>query len=128
MKHALIAAAVLAVGILPAAAFTKAETDQLKTISGDTRLIQACTLEGLLKIAAEQKGMRPEHVIIDALSPASIKGDKLAGNGAAVRSRGKWYQLSFSCLTSPDHLEVSAFDYKVGEAVPEAKWAEFNLY
>ena len=52
----------------------------------------------------------------------------MKGNTGAVRSRDKWYQFSFDCVTSPDHLEVTSFTYKVGKPIPKEQWASYNLY
>ncbi len=128
MRTSLLVVLALVTGALPAAAFTKAETNGLKSLSGTTRLIQACSLQGLLKIASDKNGYKPEHVVIDALGAPIIDGDKVNGTGGVLRSRGKWYHLSFACATSADHLEVTKFTYEIGEAIPQDQWAQLNLY
>ena len=52
----------------------------------------------------------------------------MTGNGGAMRSRDKWYQFSFTCATTPDHLQVKSFDYKIGKSIPKEQWASLNLY
>jgi len=129
MKKTLLAVAALLVAAAPAAAFTKSEIAGLQSMSGVTRLIQACNLQALNQIAADKSNkLRPEHVAIDGLSQPSINGDAVSGKGGVLRSRGKWYQFAFDCKTTPDHLEVTKFGYKVGETIPKDKWAEYNLY
>jgi hypothetical protein len=129
MKKTLLAvAALLVAAATPAAAFTKSEIAGLKSMSGVTRLIQACNLQALIQIAADKNKLRPEHVAIDGLSQPNIKGDAVSGKGGVLRSGGKWYQFDFDCKTSPDHLEVTKFGYKLGDSIPKDKWAEYNLY
>ena len=128
MRRLLLVGTALLVATLPAAAFTKSEIKQLETLSGNTRLTQACVLEALLKVAADKKGMRPEHVVVDVMGPPHYDGNTLTIDGGAIRSRDKWYGLSFTCVTSADHLQVTAFDYKLGEAIPKEQWTDLNLY
>jgi hypothetical protein len=124
----ILAATAVFAGCLPAAAFNAALTKQLESLSGTTRFVQACNLEALIKIAADKNGMRPEHAAVDALAAPQIKGDVMEGSGGALRSRDKWYQFSFTCKASSDYLDVQAFDYKMGDAIPKDRWANLNLY
>ncbi len=128
MNRFLVAAAVLIAGSLPAAAFTASLTKQLQSLAGTTRFTQACNLQALIEISKDKNGLRPEHAAVDALAAPQIKGDTMKGKGAALRSRDKWYRFSFTCVTTPDHLEVKSFEYKIGEAIPKEQWATLNLY
>jgi hypothetical protein len=128
MNRFLVAAAVLLVGSLPAAAFDAALTRDLQKLSGTTRFVQACNLEALIKIAADKNGLRPEHAAVDALAAPQIKGGVMKGSGGALRSRDKWYQFSFTCTASTDYLDVTKFDYEMGNPIPKNQWASLNLY
>jgi hypothetical protein len=128
MNRILVAASVLLAGGLPAAAFTSSLTKQLESLSGTTRFVQACNLQALIEISKDKNGLRPEHAAVDALAPPQIEGDTMKGSGAALRSRDKWYQFSFTCSTTPDHLQVTSFDYTVGEPIPKDQWVSLNLY
>jgi hypothetical protein len=44
-----------------------------------------------------------------------------------LRSHGRWYHVSYVCKVSPDGLEVESFEYKLGDEVPRAQWAEHYL-
>jgi len=128
MNRILVAATVFLAGSLPAAAFTASLTKELESLSGTTRFVQACSLEALIKIAADKNGLRPEHAAVDALAAPTISGNVMKGSGGALRSRDKWFQFSFTCVTSANHLEVTSFDYKMGQPIPEEQWASLNLY
>ena len=128
MKQLFLAAFVVLAGSLPAAAFNATLTKQLESISGTTRFVTACELQALLEIAKDKNGLRPEHATVDALAAPQIKGDTMKGDGGALRSRDKWYQFSFSCVTSPDHLQVTSFAYQIGNPIPKDQWASLNLY
>lgn len=128
MNRFLIAACVLIAGSLPAAAFDASLTRQLKELSGTTRFYAACELQALIDISKDRNGYRPEHAPVDALSLPHIKGTIMTGNGGAMRSRDKWYQYSFTCTTTPDHLQVKSFKYKIGKPIPPDRWASLHLY
>ncbi len=128
MHKVLVAASLVLAGSLPAAAFDASLTKQLETLSGATRFVQACSLEALIKIAADKNGLRPTHAAVDALAPPQINGNEMKGAGGALRSSDKWYQFSFNCVTSPDHLQVTSFAYQLGKPIPKDKWANLNLY
>ncbi len=128
MFRLLVVASMLFAGSLPAAAFNASLTRQLKELSGTTRFVQACNLQALIEINKDRNGLRPEHAAVDALGAPAIKDNVMKGNTGAVRSRDKWYQFSFNCVTSPDHLAVKSFKYDIGKAIPKAQWASYNLY
>ncbi len=50
----------------------------------------------------------------------------MTGNGGAMRSRDKWYQFSFTCVTTSDHLQVKSFNYKIGKPIPKEQWASLQ--
>ncbi len=129
MKRALfVAACLFAAGSVPAAAFDASLTRQLKELSGTTRFVQACNLQALIEVSRDKNGLRPTHAAVDALGAPHVDGDVMKGSGGALRSRDKWYQFSFTCSTTPDHLEVKSFTYKIGKAIPKEQWASYNLY
>jgi hypothetical protein len=128
MRIPAVAVLVVLAACLPAAAFSPSLTQQLKELSGTTRFVQACNLEALIRISADHNGLSPSHAAVDALGKPFIKGDVMKGNGGALRSRDKWYQFSYDCVTTPDHLQVKSFAYKVGKPIPKQEWATYNLY
>jgi hypothetical protein len=46
----------------------------------------------------------------------------------APSSRGQWYPFSFTCRTSPDHMQVQSFGYQIGEPIPQEKWEKSGLW
>jgi hypothetical protein len=57
-----------------------------------------------------------------------ISASTMSGNGGAFRSKGKWYQFSFTCQTDQDHMKVQSFSFKIGEPIPEEKWGAHGLW
>lgn len=93
-----------------------------------TRLEQVCAVETMARVNRDDNPYRPDRAVIYAVSKPKLKGNTVAGNGGAFRSKGKWYQYSFVCETTPDHMKVSDFRYKVGNVIPEDKWESYGLY
>lgn len=101
---------------------------QLKMLAPTERLEQVCDYTAMQKIGEARNGLRPDRAVNDALAKTVITQDSIEAKGAAFRSQGKWYALSYTCTATPDHMKVIAFDYRVGEAIPEDKWASYGLW
>ena len=112
----------------PAFALDAAIARGLRELDLGARLEQRCDLEAMDRIARDKKDFRPDRVVASATTDARADGDELRGEGAAVRSRGKWYRLSYVCKTSDDHMDVVDFDYKIGESIPKAQWESLGLW
>ena len=52
----------------------------------------------------------------------------MTGNGGAFKSKGQWYQFSFKCETTADHMKVQAFSFQIGEPIPPEKWEPHGLW
>lgn len=125
--------ALLAAILLPllaaSAQAAKARFDRsLQHLDPMTRLEQICAVETMARVNRDDNPYRPDRAVIYAVSKPKLSGDTVAGSGGAFRSRGKWYQYSFVCKTTPDHMRVTDFKYKVGDAIPENKWDSYGLY
>ena len=100
----------------------------LKMLAPKERLEQVCDYTAMKKIGAARKGLRPDRAVGDAMAKTVINKDSIEAKGAAFRSHGKWYALSYTCTATPDHMKVLSFDYRVGPAIPEDKWASYGLW
>ena len=100
----------------------------LKKLDPETRLEQVCDLEAMSRIGRDAKLYRPDRAKTDVISHPQHMGDTVKGTGGAFRSKGKWYAFSFVCKGSPDHMQVLSFSYKIGDVIPESKWAALGLW
>jgi len=120
----------LVLGILfPAAASandSKVER-MLKQLDPDARFEQVCDLEAMKRIGKD-KTYRPERTIVSALGEPKVAATIMSGSGGAFKSKGQWYQFSFSCQTSPDHMQVLSFSYQIGEPIPQEQWEKSGLW
>jgi hypothetical protein len=99
----------------------------LKQLDPDARFEQICDLEAMKRISKE-KTYRPERTIVSALAAPKVAEATMIGSGGAFRSKGKWYQFSFRCETSADHMKVQAFSFQIGEPIPEEQWEKNGLW
>ena len=99
----------------------------LATFDGTERLIQICNVEAMDQVAAWKKELRPDRVVAYATAEARLDGRRLVADGAAMRSRRRWYALKFECDLAPVDDEVIGFAFAVGDAIPRSHWNELGL-
>jgi uncharacterized protein DUF930 len=121
--------AVIAATVMAAAAAADGRFERsLEMLAPAERLEQLCDYTAMTRIRTERKEFRPDRAVANAMAAPRANGDTLEVTGGAFRSKKKWYMLSYRCTSTPDHLKVVAFNYTVGEEIPEAKWASFGLW
>jgi hypothetical protein len=126
-KFALAIAALIIVAGQAAGAESRFERS-LKMLEPTERLEQICDYTAMKKINDAPNGLRPDRAVGDARSQIIVSQHTIEAKGAAFRSHHKWFELSYTCTASPDHMKVLSFQYKVGPAIPEDKWAAYNLW
>jgi len=99
----------------------------LKQLDPEARFEQVCDLEAMRQISKDRT-YKPERSIVGALETPRVVESKMTGTGGAFRSKGKWYQFSFTCETTADHMTVQAFSFKIGEPIPEQEWEKNGLW
>ena len=100
----------------------------LQMLAPGERLEQLCNYVAMQQIRQDDKNFRPDRTVANAAAEPREKGDTIEAKGAAFRSRGKWYALSYTCSATPDRSAVTAFRYTVGGEIPETKWAGYGLW
>lgn len=131
---ALAAPALVAPGVAtPAlAAHPKAQQGQKQDpmmlhLSPATRMEQRCNARAMGEIQRGSKGMRPDELVAYAFADTKVGTDTIAAPGAAVRSAGHWYHLSYQCQTSADGMDIRSLSYVLGREVPRGDWAAHYL-
>ncbi len=127
MKIVGLVAALSLIGQAHAASAESKLEYQLRLLDPSARLEQVCDIEAMAQIRREAKEFRPDRAMASALAEPKASAASLEAKGAAFRSKGKWYQLSYVCQTSPDQMKVLSFDYKIGAAIPEDRWDGYGL-
>jgi len=114
--------------VWPAKAMDSALRAGLLKLDPETRLEQRCDAEVLDRISHDDHKYKADRVVAYAFATPQMSADAIKSTGAAFRSKGQWYRLKFKCETAPDHMEVLQFRYRIGDEIPEADWAKYNLY
>jgi Domain of Unknown Function (DUF930) len=99
----------------------------LLQLDPDARFEQVCDLEAMKRIGKD-KTYRPERSMVSALEAPKVVNSTMTGSGGAFKSKGQWFQFSFSCETSPDHMKVQAFSFQIGEPIPPQMWEPHGLW
>ena len=99
----------------------------LPRLAPDERIEQLCGLEAMGQIHAWQQSYEPDRVTAYATAGTRLAGRELRAEGAAFRSRQRWYGLSFNCTLSADLKRVTAFAFHVGEPIALSRWEALGL-
>lgn len=99
----------------------------LPKLAPEERVEQLCGLEAMGQIHDWQRDFEPDRVTAYALAGTKLSGRVLTAEGAAFRSRRRWYGLRFACTVSPDLKRVTAFAFHVGEPIPRERWEALGL-
>ncbi|QEL26704.1 DUF930 domain-containing protein [Bosea sp. F3-2] len=99
----------------------------LPRLAPDERVEQLCGLEAMGQIHAWQHSYEPDRVSAYAMADTRYADRILRAEGAAFRSRRRWYGLRFECTLSADLKRVTAFAFQVGDPIPQARWQALGL-
>ncbi len=128
IRTATAAVTVAAISATPCWAAAKRLEQSLQRLDPATRFEQVCDLEAMARIRRDPNPHRPDRAVGSAVSEVRVEGNTMQGTGGAFRSKGKWYLFSFTCRTTPDHMKVEAFAYRLGIEIPEEKWEDYGLW
>lgn len=101
--------------------------EALTQLDPSERIEQLCNLEAMSQIQAWKADFQPERVVAYAMADTRLAAGMLQADGAAFRSKQRWYRPRFRCETTPDRSKVAGFEFLVGAAVPRSGWAAHNL-
>ena len=105
----------------------KSVSPKLAHVEPNTALEQICDLEAILQIGRIEADFVPDSVVAYAMGETRISREFIVADGAAFRSRGRWYNLKFRCRISERERRVLAFEFEVGDAVPRVDWSAHAL-
>ena len=99
----------------------------LRSFTDQEQIIQVCNLEAIEQIARAAPEYVPDTVVGYAMSDFVFSGLTIIATGGAFRSRRRWYEISYTCTTAPGYEAVTAFQFKLGNEIPERLWEAHNL-
>lgn len=100
----------------------------LLKLDPSVRLEQLCDYTALKQIRADHKDFRPDRAVASAMAEPVVKQNTVEAKAGAFRSRKKWYTMTYTCTATPDHMQVVAFKYAIGDEIPATKWAGYGLW
>ncbi|MBI4923929.1 MAG: DUF930 domain-containing protein [Devosia nanyangense] len=99
----------------------------LTTLADSERIVQLCNIEALEQIRRAVPAFHPDTMVAYAMSDMMWQGMTLTAEGGAFRSRRQWYGVAFHCTVASGYGGVAAFDFKLGEPIPQSDWEAHNL-
>jgi hypothetical protein len=100
----------------------------LKLLEPTDRLEQLCDYTAMNYIRKDSRRFHPDRAVASAIRAPRIGPNSIDANGGAFRSRGHWYEMSYSCAATADHMPVLSFKLTIGAEIPETKWAGYGLW
>ncbi|MFK0277141.1 DUF930 domain-containing protein [Ensifer sp. NPDC090286] len=94
----------------------------LSQLAADERIVQLCNLEAMEQVHRWRVDFNPDLLVAYATSNIRLTGRDLRADGAAFRSRGRWFNIKFGCAVAPDIKSVVRFDFQVGDEIPKSEW------
>jgi hypothetical protein len=94
----------------------------LPTLGNDERVIQLCSIEALEQIKSAKPEYAPDTLVAYAFGDMNVAAGILTAPGAAFRSRRRWWNVSLTCAVAPNFTAVTAFEFTLGDEIPEADW------
>ncbi|MDQ0512922.1 DUF930 domain-containing protein [Ancylobacter amanitiformis] len=88
---------------------------------------QRCDARAMGDVRRQHPDMSPDELVAYAFAEVKVAGVAVRAPGAAVRSKGSWYHLSYICQTTPDGLDIVSLDHVLGEKIPRSEWEPHSL-
>ena len=91
-------------------------------LASQEQVIQICNIEALEQLREAKPDEAPDALVGYAFDSIDVTGLDLVADGGAFRSHGQWRHVRYRCAVAPDIRSVAAFEYALGELVPESEW------
>lgn len=101
--------------------------EALPTLAGAERMVQLCNIEAMEQVHAWRAEFQPDRVVAYAMEDLRASDTRLVANGAAIRIGSRWYNLIFRCELAPDQETVVAFEFQLGDSIPQTAWEDHAL-
>jgi hypothetical protein len=85
-------------------------------------IVQLCNVEAMEPVHRWKTEFTPDFLVAYAMADTKLSGLILQANGGAFRSNRHWYNIKFKCEAAPDIETIVAFEFSVGEEIPESEW------
>jgi hypothetical protein len=106
---------------------SKGAREAFGQLSNGERIVQLCNLEALEQVHRWKGDFQPDYVVAYAMAGEKLSKRAVEADGAAFRSKQRWYNIKFKCEVAPDLKTVVAFEFLVGAEIPRSQWASHDL-
>ena len=113
---------------LPVGALAGTIEDAMKKLDPVERAHQACAIKGVDTLRRDKRLPGADRVKTGVLGAAVFDGAVVTAKGGAVRAKGRWYALKFTCTVTSDRMKAVSFTYELGQEIPETKWDDYGLW
>ncbi|WP_027488345.1 DUF930 domain-containing protein [Allorhizobium undicola] len=86
------------------------------------RIVQICSIEMLEQIRRSVSGAFPDVIASSPSTREAISARLMDVQGAAYRSRGRWFDISYRCETDDKTSTITAFSFQIGAEIPRTAW------
>ncbi len=101
--------------------------EALPTLVDAERMVQLCNIEAMEQVHAWRAEFQPDRVVAYAMEDPRASDTLLLADGAAIRIASSWYNLEFRCELAADRKTVVAFEFQLGDPIPEEAWEDHAL-
>jgi hypothetical protein len=100
----------------------------MQKLDPEERAHQACSMKGVDTLRRDKRLPGADRIKTRVTGTAVLDGSVVTGKGGAVRAKGRWYALKFTCTVTADRMKAVSFTYELGQEIPEAKWDDYGLW
>ena len=101
--------------------------EAFQQLASGERIIQLCNLEALEQVHQWKREFQPDYLMAYAMAGVKLSEHSVEADGAAFRSKQRWYNIKFKCEVTTDLTTVAAFEFLVGDEIPGSQWASRDL-
>ncbi|PKA41408.1 hypothetical protein CWR43_21515 [Rhizobium sullae] len=101
---------------------SKQAREGMRQLATGERIVQLCNIEAMEQVHRWKAEFKPDFLVAYAMADTKLSGLTLQAEGGAFRSNRHWYNIKFKCEASPDIEKIVAFEFSVGEEIPESEW------
>ncbi|MDQ0454565.1 DUF930 domain-containing protein [Rhizobium paknamense] len=91
------------------------------------RIVQICSIEMLEQIRRSVPGSFPDVITGSPGTQEKISARLMDVQGAAYRSQGRWFDISYRCETDEKTSTITAFSFQIGAEIPRSAWQARRL-
>ncbi len=114
--------------VAPTGAVAGSMDKLLDKLAPEERAHQACILRGFDIVRNDTRLRGADRMKTSIFGRALLQGTTLNAKGGAVRVKGHWYAMGFTCTLSASLLKATTFSYNLGAEIGKKDWERLGLW